>query len=458
MEFFDLVVIGGGSAGLKAARLAAQMGKRVAVAEERETGGECFWAGCVPTKALLRAAQVWQATQNTAPYGIRVKREHASFSEAMAYKTRKMREVGGEGPPDAGLSRLGAAFYPVCASFESANHVRLGLKEVVHADKVLIATGTTPAVPPIPGLVETGYITNREAVNLQSLPSRLVVIGAGPIGLEFAQLFRRFGAEITVIELRSQVLPREDAEISSHVAEALSKGGIRILLSAQVECVEKRGKEKWVHVAHAEGNHAISCDEILVAVGRKPAVDSLQMEAAGLQVVGNAVPVDAYLQTPVPSIWAAGDVTGSPLFTHVASYAGAVMVRNAFLNAQEPVDYSVTPRCTYIAPEVASVGLTEQEAQEAGWDVIVGRFFYSELDRAILHNTTEGLVKLVVDSKTGRILGGHIFGEHASSLIAEIAVCMRNQLPIQALASTMHAYPSFPEAIEAAAIQVVRQL
>ncbi|CCW34549.1 pyruvate/2-oxoglutarate dehydrogenase complex, dihydrolipoamide dehydrogenase component [Chthonomonas calidirosea] len=452
MESYDLVVIGGGSAGLKAARLAAQMGKHVAVAEARETGGECFWAGCVPTKALLRAAQVWKQVTQTAPYGIHVTVDRADFAEAMAYKARKMREVGGNGPPDAGLSKWGAAFFPEYASFEEPHKIRVG-KKVIHAEQVLIATGTVPAIPPISGLKEAGFITNREAVMLTSLPKRLAVIGAGPIGLEFALLFRRFGAEVTVLERLPQVLPREDVEIAERVAASMQQEGIRLILSAHVECVERCNGSKCLHLSSPSGVEKIACDEILVAAGRWPAVGELNLEAAGLAIERNALPVDAYLRTRVPSIWAAGDVTGSPLFTHVASYAGGVMVRNAFANANEPVDYSVTPRCTYIDPEVASVGLTEQEALAAGLKIRVSRYDYADLDRAVLSNAPEGLVKLIVEEASGRILGGHIFGEHASSVIAEIAVCMRNHLPIQAITQTMHAYPSFPEAIEAAAAQ-----
>jgi len=452
VQEFDLIVIGGGSAGLKAARTAARLGRKVALAEERELGGECFWAGCVPTKAMVRAAQVWHLVRRAAEFGMQAEVKQADFGAAMEYKERVLRQVAGEGPADGGLARLGAAYFPVRASFESAQEVRVG-EEVIRGRQIVLATGTVPSIPPIPGLEAAGYITNREAVHLQALPRRLVVLGAGPIGLEFAQVFHRFGAEVTVVEQAPQILPREDEEIAGLVAGFLAEEGIRLLTAVTAESVARTPEgAKQVRVRTASGAEELVCDEILVATGRKAALEGLNIEAAGIQYEPRCVLVDHYLRTNVPHIWAAGDISGGYLFTHVASYEGKLAAMNAFTDKPEPFDHRVVPRCTFVDPEVASIGITDAEAKAKGIRAVTHTFSFAHLDRAILHGEPRGLVKLVVDELDGQILGGHLSGPDASSVIAELAICMKHHLPVSAIADTMHAYPSFPEAVEAAAL------
>ncbi|HLJ53832.1 MAG TPA: FAD-dependent oxidoreductase [Chthonomonadaceae bacterium] len=451
MREFDLVVIGGGSAGLKAARTAARAGRSVALAEERELGGECFWAGCVPTKAMVRAAQVWHLVRDAARFGMEVKIESADFAAAMRYKDRAVREVAGDGPEDGGLASLGASYYPTHARFESGHEIRVG-NEVVRGRQILIATGTTPGVPPIPGLREAGYITNREAVHLEALPRRIVVLGGGPIGLEFGQVFRRFGAEVTVIERSDRILPREDEAVSALAATYLRSEGIQILTGAEAKRVSHDSAGKKVHLRGTGAADQIACDEILVATGRNAATGGLDIEAARVEHNAGKVPVDRFLRTNVPHIWAAGDICGGYMFTHVASYEGKLVACNMFAERPEPFDDRVVPRCTFIDPEVASIGLSEREAREERADIDAHTFRIEHLDRAVLHGDPRGLVKLVTDARDGQILGAHIIGPDASSMIAEVAVCMRRHLPIAAIADTMHAYPSFPEAVEAAAL------
>lgn len=454
MKEFDLFVIGGGSAGMKAARIAAGMGKSVAVAEERHVGGECYWAGCVPTKAMIRAAHVWRQIEQASEFGMHVTIEKADFAEAMAYKDRAMKRVKGDSPLDGGLSRLGASYFPATASFEDPFTVRIG-DDVVRFKQALVATGTLPAVPPIPGLAEAGFITNREAIALTILPKRLVILGAGPIGLEFAQTFYRFGCEVTVLERLPRILIHEDEEIAALMTGYLQEEGIRILSGTELECVEpgEQYGEKKLLIRYQGADHSLTCDTILVAAGRRPAVKRLNLEAAGLTIERNILPVDPYLKTRVEHIWAAGDITGSPLFTHVASYAGNRMALNAFTDSQQPADYRFTPRCTYLDPEIASIGLTQIEAELAGFDIVVSNYLLTNLDRAILHNDTRGVVKLIMDARDGQILGAHIAGPYASSLLPEVEICMKYGLPVQAIAGIMHAFPSFPEAVEAAALR-----
>lgn len=454
MQEFDLIVIGGGSAGLKAARTAARLGRRVALAEERELGGECFWAGCVPTKAMVRAAQVWHLIRRSSQFGMEVKILRSDFRDAMIYQQQCLNTISGDGPADGGLSKLGAVYYPMRATFEGPREVRIG-SEVIRGGRVIIATGTTPAIPQIEGLTAAGYITNREAVNLEELPARLVIIGGGPIGLEFAQIFRRFGSEVTVVEHSANILPREDAEISELASAYLEEEGIKLITSSTVKRVvitQNGSKRVCIDAGGGETDREIDCDEILVATGRHAAVQALGLESTGVISSETRLQVDHYLRTNVPQILCAGDVSGGYLFTHVASYEGKLAAMNAFTDTPEPFDHRVVPRCTYIDPEVGSIGITESEARASGYAVHTHRFKIENLDRAILHGDARGLVKLVVDMLDGQILGGHIIGPDASSIVAELAICMKHHLPISAIADTMHAYPSFPEAVEAAAL------
>lgn len=453
MQEFDLVVIGGGSAGMKAARTAAKMGKTVALAEERELGGECFWAGCVPTKALVRAADVWHLVRNSAKFGIHADVRRADFREAMAYKERAVAQVGGTAtePDDARLRRIGVAYYHSRATFCDSNVVQMG-HDVVRGKKVIIATGTIPHVPYVEGLEETGYITNREAVALPELPNRLLVLGGGPIGLEFAQVYRRFGAEVTVVERGPQILPKEDGQVAELVTGFLRDEGIRVLTNAETIRASRTAGGKSLLVRVGEMEETLEADEILVATGRAAAVGDLDLDSAGVRHSQKAIGADEFLRTNQPHILVAGDAAGGYLFTHVASYEGKLAAENAFADEPQPYNPRVVPRATFVDPEVASIGCTPSEAVQSGIEIVTQSFSFSDLDRAILHGDPRGIVKLVLKAKTKEIIGGHIVGPQASALIAEIALAMSHRLPVSAIADTMHAYPSFPEAIEAAAL------
>lgn len=449
MDAFDLFVIGGGSAGLRAARTAARMGARVALAERQELGGECFWAGCVPTKAMIRAAQVWAMARRASEFGIALRIERGDFGAAMDYKDRAVARVGGDAG-DAGLGRLGVRYYPDEARFEDPHTLALGAGHV-RAERVLIAGGTMPAVPPIPGLREAGFLTNREAVALRELPRRLAILGAGPIGLEFGQVFRRFGAEVTVVERMPRVLPNEDAQVSELLAGYLREEGVRLITGRSAVRVQGgRPKRLWLEGDGPEAS--VEADEILVAAGRTADLRGMGIAASCVDHTRAAISVDPFLRTSVEHIWAAGDVTGGFLFTHVASFEGGIAAQNALGGSPQRHDTRVVPRATYVDPEVASVGLTQGEALRAGHEVAVHAFSFADLDRAILHGEPRGLVKLVSDARSGTILGAHLLGHEASSIIAEVALAMQHGLPVSAVGGTMHAYPSFPEAVEAAAL------
>ncbi len=436
---------------MKAARTARKLGASVALAEERVLGGECFWAGCVPSKAMVRAAQVWHLVHNSAEFGIHAEGIRGSFAEAMAYKDRKVREVGGEASDEEVLHRIGVRYFHDRAQFLDPHTLQIGAHEI-HADRIIIATGTVPSVPPVPGLVETGFITNREAVDLTELPKSLIVLGGGPIGLEFAQVFRRFGSEVTVVEIAPQILPNEDREIADLAAEYLSAEGIRILTGSRAACVEALDGRKQVYVESGEDSEMLIGDEILVATGRDAAIGDLNLEAACVDYSRKAIHTNQFLQTSQPHIWVAGDVAGGYLFTHVASFEGRLAAENALSGDPTPYNPRVVPRATFVDPEIASVGLTEAEALGAGLHVAIHTFKMADLDRAILHGDARGMVKLVVDARSLEILGGHLIGPECSAVIAEIMLAMQHHLPVTAISATIHAYPTFAEAVEAAAL------
>jgi pyruvate/2-oxoglutarate dehydrogenase complex dihydrolipoamide dehydrogenase (E3) component len=290
------------------------------------------------------------------------------------------------------------------------------------------------------------------------LPKSLIILGGGPIGLEFAQAFRRFGAEVTIVELGPRILANEEAEISELVEGYLRAEGIALITSGRAVCAMKNDRGKRIVVRTADEDKVLEAEDILVATGRSAATGGLELDAAGVEHTQLGITIDGNLRTSQPHIWAAGDVGGGYMFTHVASYEGKLAAQNAFSKEPSAADLRVVPRITFVDPEVASVGLTEEEAIRSGRDVVAHRFSFSDLDRAILHNDARGIVKLVADAKSGEILGAHLVGPQGSSILAEVTLAMKHRLPISAIAETMHAYPSFPEAVEAAALDAPRCL
>ncbi len=457
MESYDLIVIGGGSAGMKAARSARKLGVSVALIEERELGGECFWAGCVPTKALIRAAEVWHQIGASAKYGIDVDISGKYFQRAMNYKDNVVREVGGDPNSDGGLSESGIRYIKGTASFTTPHTVVVN-DETLTGRHFLLATGTYPHIPHIEGLSVAGYITNREALELTQLPPRILILGGGPVGLEFGQMFRRFGAEVTIIEQSPHILAHEDPDVVLLAHECLSDEGIVIHTCATVHKITVANHEKLAHVWVNDAESTIVCDEIMVATGRFASVNHLGLDKAGVEMDGRYVEVNSFLQTTQPHIYAAGDVNGGFLFTHIANYEGRIAVENMFGEQLVPSRPRVVPRCTYIDPEIASAGMTVDEALNSGIKVGVQTFPFKNSDRAILYGDTRGFVKLISDLDEDRIIGGHIIGHLASSLIAEVALAIQHSLPVSAIADTMHAYPTFTEAIESAALSEINEL
>jgi pyruvate/2-oxoglutarate dehydrogenase complex dihydrolipoamide dehydrogenase (E3) component len=445
MVKLDLLIIGAGTAGEYAAGYGRGNFDSVGMVEKGPVGGDCIFHACISTKALVHAARTYKKMKSADFYGLPTLDNAVDYKNVRAFKDRIIAGIG-SGRDERWL-KSGIQLFRGNARFTSPHEVRVG-DEVIKADKILIATGSMPAVPPIPGLKEAGYIINIEALELEQVPERLAVIGGGPIGVEFAQIFAAFGSKVHIYEALNRILIGEDEEISQAMIGLFAKQGISVSTSVTVNEVRATGSGKLIVAKDADGQEKrAEYDAILVATGRKPAIDNLDLAAAGIEAGRRGITVDASLQTSVPHIWAAGDVTGTFLFTYVAGEQGKTAVLNAGSNERRELNYDVLPRATFCDPEVASVGLTERHAQEKGYQVKAGKFDYANLTRPIVSDETDGFIKIVAEEHSGRILGGHIVGAGASSLIHEVAAAMAGELTVSDVGNTLHAYPTLSEGV-----------
>jgi len=455
MEEFDVAVIGAGSAGPKAARISARQGMRVAIFEESLIGGECLYTGCVPSKSIIHSARLWHQIKGAHAFGLpKYSGGEADFAAVMNHARLTVEQVGSGSAVDS-FAKAGITTICERAAFVDPYTVITNkTKRTIKAKAFILCTGSLPTIPNIPGLEEAGYDTNRTVFEYKSLPKRMVVLGGGPIGCELGQVFARFGSQVTLLHRGPRILSRDSAEAAQVLHDSLIRDGMRIVVDVKIERVEKRGEEKILHLSDGE---EIACDAILISAGRHSNVEGLNLDAAGVEVHGSRLRTSSAMQTNVPHIWAAGDITTEYQFTHVVSYEGAVAALNACAHMEgKPfieADYRVIPRVTYTDPEVASVGLTPAIARNShGAEAIdVARFAFADLDRAIITGDTEGFVQIVSLVSDGTIIGAQIAGSVAGSLISEICLAMRARLSVQDIALTMHAYPTMPEAVEAAA-------
>lgn len=446
MATYDLVVIGGGTAGEMAARRAKQRLARVALVERERLGGECLWTGCVPTKVMLASAAVAHQIRVAADYGVAAANVRVDFAAVMDRKSRIVARIEQTELP-ATFRREGIMVLLGPARFLDRWRLQVG-EQVVEARRIVIATGSRPAVPPVDGLRESGYLTHGEAVNLRSLPGSLLVLGGGPIGCEFAQMFRRFGARVTIVEPERRLLMREDREISCLLAASLTAEGIELRLGERLTRVEWVATGKRVSLQREDGStEQRDFSDILVATGRQPVTD-LNLEAAGVRYDAHGIKTDRRLRTSNEHIWAAGDVVGPYLFTHVAAYHGRIAGANA-AGGHATLNDRALPMTTYTDPEVARAGLTEAEARRRyGNRVTVLRWPLAAVDRAVCEGATAGLIKLILVPGLwsglggGEIVGAHLIGRHAAEWLHQLLLVMRARLPAGLAAWPIHAYPT----------------
>ena len=447
MPDFDLTVIGSGPGGYVAAIHAARMGASVSVLEQDadEWGGTCLNRGCIPTKSLVQSAEVLRTVRRAGEYGVTAGEPAVDWT---AMQARKDRVVSGMRRGVQNLLRAnGVEMITARGRLAGGTRVSADGREI-GARSVLLAPGSIVALPPIPG-VEL-CLTSDTILHLDRVPSSLVVIGGGVVGMEFAGIFGLLGTRVTVVEMLDQVLFPVDPQVAARFAQLLGARDVEIHLSARVEEVARQGEDLWVRVA---GGSELRAEQVLVATGRRPNTGDLGLEAAGVVSERGAIAVDQHLATSVPGVYAIGDATGISMLAHTASYQGEVAVTNALAEKRISADYSAIPACVYTEPEIAYVGLSEAQARAGGEEVRVGQFPLSALGRALVLGETDGLVKVVADAE-GYLLGVTIMGPRATDLIAEAALALNVGITAAELSHVVHAHPTLPEAIAEAALDV----
>ncbi|HOV79049.1 MAG TPA: dihydrolipoyl dehydrogenase [Bacillota bacterium] len=439
---FDVVVIGGGPGGYVAAIRAAQLGKKTCLVEKQALGGVCLNRGCIPTKTIIKSINVLNTVKSAEKFGVRgvdAEQCRVDLSQVQQRKRQVVKKLTG------GVAYLlnanGVEVVQGEAGFIDNHTIKVG-ERAVSGEHMIIATGSLPVEPPIPKEGNVPVLVSDEVLELTEVPGEVAIIGGGVIGIEFAFILSRLGAGVTVIELMEEILPAVDMEIAQKVKAFLKAGGVVIHTGAKVtNFVGNR-----VYFRKNGAVESVKADKILLAAGRKPDVNGLSLEAAGVRVSKNGVPVNTRMQTNVDSIYAVGDVNGRCMLAHVASMEGMVAVENICGN-EARVDYGKAPRCIYLDPEIASAGMTEREALEKGLDIKVGRFSYSGNGKAVIEAGETGFIKVIIDRKLGEIIGAHMIGAHATEMIAELVLAMNLEGTAEELIYSIHPHPSISEVI-----------
>jgi dihydrolipoamide dehydrogenase len=453
---FDLAIIGAGPGGYVAAIYAARVGMKVAVIEkDSRLGGTCLLRGCIPTKALLHSADMYDEVRNGAEHGVIVKELSLAFDKVMARK-KKIVTKNAKGVEFL-MKKNKVTVFSGRGRLDGKNRVAIevegGDTQVIEAANVIIATGS--AVRLLPGLevVPDRIVTSDQILELTSLPKSLIVLGAGAVGVEFASIFHRFGVEVTLVELLPRVLPIEDEEVSEVVAKEFRRQGIKVMTGARLENIRVVDGGVAAEAVTATGTAPIAAEMLLVAVGRRPVSENLGLEGTAAKVDRGYILVDEFLRTGEPGVYAIGDVVTTPALAHVASHEGIVAVDHMAGRHPHPIDYERgVPGVTFCHPEVGSVGLTEARARERGHDVKVGRFPWTANGKANILGNTAGFVKVVTDARYGELLGVHIVGPAATELIAASGIALSHEATAESVFATIHAHPTLSEAaMEAAA-------
>ncbi len=448
---YDVVVIGGGSGGLVIAAAAAQLKAKVALVERDRLGGDCLWSGCVPSKSLIHASRVAYEVKNAARFGIYCQNLEIDFALANRHVQQAIAAIQPHDSPER-FQSLGVEVIFGEGQFIDRQTFAVNGKQL-KARAFACTTGSRPKIPPIPGLEAAGYLTNEQVFSLKELPPSLAIIGGGPIGCELGQAFSRLGSKVTIIASSHHVLPKEDPEAALVVQQQLESEKIRVITATRVERVEQIDGKKHLWA----GTEKIIADEILVAAGRMPNVESLNLEAAGVEVGERGIRVNEKLQTTNPRIYACGDVIGGYQFTHVAGYEASVVLKNALFFPVTKANYRVIPWATFTDPELARVGLTEKQAKERyGDDIYVLKQDFAGVDRAQAEAATKGFAKIITRGN-GEILGAHLVGAAAGELLHEIVLAMSNNLKVSALSGIIHIYPTLAEVNSKAALLLTKQ-
>ena len=462
MKQYDLTIIGGGSAGLVLAVASAKLGKSTALVEKHCLGGDCLWTGCVPSKAILKAAKVANYVKEAGKYGIKVNGAEVDFERVIGHITSAQQTIEKEHDNPERFREMGVDVIFGNGRFNSAQTFVVEDREeaeprTLQSKKFVIATGSRPAIPAIPGLESGGFLHSENIWDLKKLPSKLMVVGAGPIGVELGQAFHRLGTDVIIVQKSDRILPKEEPEVSERMLNYLREEGITILPGARLVKVTNHDRSPRYGDRHNEarlGHYSVKLDiagearcldvdQVLVAVGRQPNTEDLGLDEIGVEVAPSGICVNKRLQTTVSNIFAAGDVIGHYLFTHVAAFQAAQIVRNIFFPGSNAIDYSVVPWTTFCDPEVARCGMTEAEARDKHGDIDVFAVELRDVDRAVAEGETKGFIKVIATKWTGKILGVHLVCPAAGEVIHEFVLAMKEGIPLRKLSSVIHVYPTF---------------
>ncbi len=448
MDEKDIVIIGGGPGGYVAAIRAAQLGANVALIEKDSLGGTCLNRGCIPTKALVRSAEVLLEAKRAKDFGVVAGNVKADLPLIMARKRRVVEGLV------SGVEQLMKAnkisVYRGTGRILSPHTVIVDKTEIP-TKKIVIATGSESRLPPIDGLELPGVLTTDDILELEKLPESLVVIGGSHVGVEFASIFSALGSNVTILKRRPLLLEPVDEEVGRRYAQSLTRQGIKVIIGAAVNCLRETDKGIRVCWDTPEGEHLVEGEMVLMATGRRPYTKGVGLSDVGVNTDGGAVTVNEYLETNVDGVYAIGDVLGRHMVAHVASYEGGIAVENA-LGRRRQTDYHAVPTCVYTFPPVAGVGMTEKEAKEGEIPHKVSKFRFVACGRAVAMDETAGIVKMICNADNGKVLGLHIMGPHADDLIAEGALAVQLGATATDIAHTLHSHPTLPEAVHESAL------
>ena len=450
---YDVIVLGSGPGGYVTAIRASQLGMKTAVIEKESLGGVCLNWGCIPTKALLKSANVYEYINHAEDYGIKVSSHKADFS-AVVKRSRSVAEKMSGGVQFLMKKNkidviMGTGKVKPGKTIEVTDEK--GEKKDYTAKNIIIATGARSRQ--LPNLEQDGkqIIGYREAMVLPKMPKKMVIVGSGAIGVEFAYFYNAMGVDVTVVEYLPNIVPVEDIDVSKQLEKTFKKKGMNIMTNSSVEKVEKSSKSCEVHVKTKKGMETLTCDVVLSAVGIQPNIENIGLEETGIVVDAGKIVVNDYYETNIPGYYAIGDVVAGQALAHVASAEGITCVEKIAGQNPEPIDYNNIPGCTYCSPEIASVGMTEKAAMEAGYELKVGKFPFSASGKASAAGHNDGFIKLIFDAKYGELLGGHMIGANVTEMIAEIVALRKLETTGHELIKTVHPHPTMSEAVMEAA-------
>ena len=446
---YDVIVIGGGAAGLTAAGVSASLGAKTAMIEEKKLGGDCTWYGCIPSKTLLKSAKVAQTIREAQKYGIRTGDLTVDFEAVMKRVNTIQQDVYREADAPEIYEKMGITVIGGLGSFADEHTVTITKKgmepQSLRAKNMVIATGSRPVIPPVEGLDTVPFLTNETIFSLKKQPKKLLVIGAGPIGTEMGQAFTRLGSDVTVFDFGERILSKDHPELTSILQDVLAGEGIAFRLNTAVKKVEKKNNSIVVTAENRKtgDSFTVDGDALLVASGRQANIETLNLDAAGVDTHKRGIIVNESCQTSRHHIYACGDVAGGMQFTHMAEHMAKVAASKMLTHLPMKTDDRHVPWCTYTEPEIAHVGETEEELKRRNAGYELYRFPFSRIDRAITESATEGWIRIYAAGFDGKIFGADILGVHAGDLISELALAMRNGVTLRQMSDTIHPYPSY---------------